>query len=383
MKRDLLLVAIALFTWGIGESTYRLFQPLYLEQLGASPIIIGTILGGVGIAMTVFHIPAGYLADKFGRRMMMWTAWILGVLSGIIMAAARTLPVFTIGVLFYGITALVIAPMNSYITAARGTWSVTRAIAFTSAAYNIGAILGPLIGGVIGDRYGYPAMYFFATIIFGISTIFILFIKSQPVEELSPENNSTNSLKNRHFLGFLPIIFMANLAMYISQPLASNFLQNIHALTLSQIGILGSIGSLGSVTLSLGFGYLNAGIGFIISQIASIFFPLFLWRGNGISWFALGHFMLGGYRAARVMSIAQLRTFISSDKMGLAYGIAETISGFAIVIASILAGYFYEIMPERVFQIAIGLTLVSIFITATFTRKVTQKGKGETDGNSL
>jgi MFS family permease len=383
MNRDLLLVAIALFTWGLGESTYRLFQPLYLEQLGASPLEIGTILGGVGIAMTVVHIPAGFLADKFGRRMIMWTAWILGVLSGIIMAAARSLPVFTIGVLLYGVTALVIAPMNSYITAARGTWSVGRAIAFTAASYNIGAVLGPLFGGAIGDRFGYATMYLFATIIFGVSTIFILFLKSQPVEVITTEATSSNGLSNRLFLGFLPILFMANLAMYISQPLASNFLQNSHNLSLSQIGLLGSIGSMGSVVLSLAFGYMNAGMGFIFAQLATIFFPLLLWRGNGITWFAIGHFMLGGFRAARAMSIAQLRNYISSAKMGLAYGIAETTSGIAIILASIMAGYLYEIIPERVFQTAIGLTLISVFITTTFTRKVAHKAKGETNGISI
>jgi MFS family permease len=283
----------------------------------------------------------------------MWTAWLLGVLSGCIMATAR------------------------------GTWSVGRAIAFTAASYNIGAILDPIIGGRIGDLFGYPTMYLFATIIFGFSTIFIFFIKSQPIEKYSFDATSSNGLENRLFLGLLPILFMANLAMYISQPLASNFLQNIHDLNLSQIGLLGSIGSLGSVILTLGFGYLNAGRGFIIAQIATIFFPLLLWHGNGIAWFAVGHFMLGGYRAARATSVALLRNFISSPKMDLAYGIAETISGIAIIIALILAGDFYEILPVRVFQIAIGLTIISVFFTITFTRKIPYKLKGETDGNTL
>ena len=68
MKRDLILVGIAMFSWGIGEGLFIFFQPIYLEQLGADPILIGTILGGFGMAMTLSHIPAGFLADRIGRK---------------------------------------------------------------------------------------------------------------------------------------------------------------------------------------------------------------------------------------------------------------------------------------------------------------------------
>jgi DHA1 family multidrug resistance protein-like MFS transporter len=378
MSRDLLLVVIALFTWGVGESTYRLFQPLYLEQLGASPLVIGTILGGVGIVMTLAHIPAGYLADRFGRRIIMWSAWILGIIAGAIMAAARSLPVFTFGVLLYGATGFVIAPMNSYITAARGKWSVGRAITFTGASYNLGAVFGPILGGIIGDRFGYSKMYLFATVIFAISTMVILFTKHQPTEK--PEARPvTNGLLNRLFLGFLPILFLAYLGMYISQPLAPIYLQNVHNLSLSQIGSLGAISSIGTVLLSLGLGSLHAGLGFVLGQISTTFFPLLLWQGTSMTWFAMGYFMLGGFRAAGSLAVARIRSLVPTSKMGLAYGIAETTSGLAIIIAPLLAGYLYETNPAWIFQTALSLTLVSVILTVIFTRgSQTDTLEGET-----
>ena len=78
MARDLILVAISLFTWGLGEGAFLSFQPLYLQQLGADPLRIGAILGGYGLAATLAHIPAGYIADRLGRRPVMWAAWIVG-----------------------------------------------------------------------------------------------------------------------------------------------------------------------------------------------------------------------------------------------------------------------------------------------------------------
>jgi hypothetical protein len=43
MKRDLILIGTAMFAWGVGEGLFIYFQPIYLEQLGADPIMIGTI----------------------------------------------------------------------------------------------------------------------------------------------------------------------------------------------------------------------------------------------------------------------------------------------------------------------------------------------------
>jgi MFS family permease len=366
MSRDLILVAIALFAWGMGESAYVFFQPLYLEELGASPLLIGSILGGVGVAMTVTHIPAGYLADRFGRRSMLWAAWFLGVISGVIMAVARSLPVFTVGILLYGVTVFVISPLNSYITAARGKWSVGRAITVTSASYNTGAILGPILGGFIGGRYGFPKIYLYATCVFVISTIIILFIRPQRIEE-QPRGTSGREWLNRQFLRYLPIFFLAILGMYIAQPMAQLFLQNIHDLSLQQIGFLGSISSLGTVLLSLAAGLMNARSGFIFGQIATGFFPLLLWQGVGFPWFAVGYFMLGGFRAARSMAMAQISGMVSLAKIGLAFGIAESVSGAAIIIAPPLAGFLYESNPSSVFQTAMGLLIISVLLSITFT----------------
>jgi MFS family permease len=379
MSKDLLLVAIALFAWGAGESAYRFFQPLYLEQLGASPLAIGSILAGVGIAMTVAHIPAGYLADRFGRRIMMWAAWILGVISGILMAVARDLPVFTLGVLLYGVTAFVVAPMNSYITAARGSWSVGRAIAFTSAMYNLGAIFGPYLGGLIGDRFGYARIYAFATLVFIISTILIFMIKPQPTIDPRTETSTSRSF-NPWFTRFMPILFLANLGMYLAQPLAPNYLQNVQALSLSQIGTLGAISSLGSVIFTLGLGNLSPGLGFILGQAATGLSSILIWQGSSIPWYAMGFFFLGGFRGARASSIAYVRNLISIAKMGLAYGIAETISGGAVILASFMAGYLYEQHPTWIFSVAILITLVSVMVTIGFLHFPKSSRKGVLHG---
>ena len=88
MSRDLILVSLSLLVWGLGEGMFFIFQPLYLQQFGADPRMIGGILGAMGLAMAAAQVPAGYLADRIGSRPLMWAAWVVGVLATGIMAFA-------------------------------------------------------------------------------------------------------------------------------------------------------------------------------------------------------------------------------------------------------------------------------------------------------
>jgi MFS family permease len=76
MNRSLIWLGIALFTWGIGEAMFMIFQPIYLQQLGAEPRTIGWILGAAGLMMTIVPIPSGHLSDRWGRRQMLIAAWV-------------------------------------------------------------------------------------------------------------------------------------------------------------------------------------------------------------------------------------------------------------------------------------------------------------------
>lgn len=366
MSSDLILLGISLMIWGVGEGMFFIFQPLYLQQLGADPVAIGAIIGGAAIAMAVAHIPAGHLADRLGRKPLLVAAWVLAMMATWVMALAPSLPFFIAGMMLYNLTAFVSSPMNSYITAARGKLSVQRAITLVSALYNVGAILGPWLGGQVGRHYGLRTIYMFAGIAFIISTIILIFIRTQPVESAHPEDGGNGCFINKKFIAYLAIIFMAGFSMYLAQPLSSNYLQNQHHLSLDAIGILGSISGLGIVLLNLALGHLKARVGYILGQLSVLIFTLILWHGTGIVWFALAYFLIGGYRIARSLATAQTRSLVPQSKMGLAYGITETVGAVSIILASLLAGFIYNIHPVLMYTIAAILIVVSAITSLCF-----------------
>jgi MFS family permease len=298
----------------------------------------------------------------------MWSAWILGLTSTWLMASARSLPLFVMGALLYGITAFVMSPLNSYVTAARGRWSVGRAITLTQALYSTGAVAGPLLGGIIGNRYGLHKIYLFSAIVFTISTLIIFLIRPQHTEDRKSFTNRS-LFTNRSFITFLVVIFIAVFAMYLPQPLASNYLQNQKGLEVNDIGLLGSVASLGNVALIFSSGFIQPIAGLIVGQILIGIFALFILRGASLQWFIIGYFLLGGYRAARAMVTAHVQKLVPMANMGLAYGMSDTVSGFAIILAPTLAGFLYGQEPDLVFSMAILFISISVITGIIYARK--------------
>jgi len=372
MKPALLWLGASLFLWGFGESMFLLFQPIYLQELGADPIEIGVILGAFGAVMTLTHIPAGYLSDLIGRRPLLIAAWIAGVAATLLMAIARTLPLFIVGVLIYGFTAFVASPLDSYVTAARGEWSVGRAITFISMTYNAGAVLGPLTGGWVGDHFGLRQVYFISTGIFVLSTAVLFFIESQPRDQHNLDEPPASLLTNARYLTFLSILFVVAFATYLPQPLTPNFLRNQQYLSLEAIGELFSIGSLGNAVLNLLLGQLEARTGFILGQISVSLFAVLLWRGSGFGWFALGYFLLGGFRALRMLGVAQVRPFVHVSQMGLAYGAAEMVGSGTVLLAPPLAGYLYQLDPILMYPVGLMLIAIGIVLSLVFIPRSTK-----------
>lgn len=375
MTADLVLLGLSMLTWGFGEGMFYIFQPLYLQQLGADPLQIGYILGGLGIAMTIAHIPAGYLADRIGRRPMLWASWIMGALAAWMMALSNTLFLFSTGLLLYGLTAFVVAPLNSYVTAARGKLSVGRAFTLISALYSTGAVLGPLVGGWIGQSYGLRMAYVAASLVFLVSTAMILFLRAQPTEHHDLENPPINLLANRRYIAFMSVAFLAMFATYLPQPLTPNFLQNQRGLSVELIGQMGALNNLGNVLLNLVLGSISARLGFVLGQVAVGLFAVLMWRGTGLPAYALGYFMLGGYRAARPLIAAQVRTLVHQAQMGLAYGITEAINSLPLVMAPPIAGFLYVIGPALVYPISLVLIAISILVSLRFAPRHTPQGE--------
>jgi MFS transporter, DHA1 family, solute carrier family 18 (vesicular amine transporter), member 1/2 len=372
LNRSLLFVALALLLWGFGEGMFFNFVPIYLDQqFLLNKYEIGLVLGAFGFSMAITHIPAGRLADRFGRRPLLIIAWVLGLASTLIMGLAFALPLFLIGLFGYGLTAFVASPLSSYVTAARGEWPVATVLSLTTATFGMGMVLGPITGGWIGDHYGMRMSFFVAAVIFLLSNVFLIFIERQPIDYHDPEAPPQNLMSNQRFIILMGVLAFAIFSMYLAQPLTPNFLASVRGLSLSETGIIFTMGALGNSLMAILFSRVHPRRGFLVAQALVILFAFFIWKGTNLPVFMLGYFLLGGFRAGRPMVMAQARELVHDSQMGVTYGIMETISSVIFVLTPPLAGILFERDPKIVYPLSIGLIAISILVSYLFSpRKV-------------
>jgi MFS family permease len=368
LNRNLPFVAIALLLWGFGEGMFFNFVPIYLDrQFLLSESQIGLVLGAFGFSMAITHIPAGRLSDKIGRRPLLVGAWLLGLVSTIVMGLAQALPIFLIGLFSYGLTAFVSSPLSSYVTAARGKWEIATVLSLTTATFGLGMALGPVTGGWVGDHYGMRMSFLIAAAVFTISNIFMFLIEAQPLDHDDPEAPPVGLMQNRPFMVLMGVMAFAIFSMYLAQPLTPNFLEGVRGLSLSQTGIIFTAGALGNSILAMTFSRVQPRRGFLLAHILVILFALLMWRGSALPAFVLGYFLLGGFRAGRPMVMAQARELVHDSQMGITYGTMETINAIIFILTPPLAGLLFEYDPVLVYPLTIGLLGVSIVVSYFFS----------------
>lgn len=366
MNKNLVFLALSMFIWGIGEGMFIFLQPLYLQELGADPIAIGTILSGFSMVMAIAHLPAGYLADKIGRRPLIWLSWGLGILATGVMALATTLNGFVAGLLLYGLTFFVMSPLNSYASAARGRLTVGQAIMLLSSVFNLGMVIGPWLGGSLGEAFGLRSIFYAAFGVFILAAVVVLFIAHQPVETRHPSHPSLSILKNKQLLIYSGIVLFTVLALYLPQPLSQNYLHNELGLSIQAIGRLASVAGLGVAGISYLVSRLEPRLGIILGLLAVGGFAFILWQGSGVAWLALGYFLLGGYKTTRALIVAQTSQLDHASNIGFVFGVTETVGSIATILASILAGVLYQSAATRVYTVGLILIALSILICWRF-----------------
>lgn len=141
---------------------------LIVDLLGYGPTWIGTAFALAAVAQTVMLVPAGRVVDSIGRRPALIVGGLTCALAIGLIAYSPNLVVLTGCLMVYGAGAAFLgtAPAASVGDAAGPGRSGTP-IAVFSMCSDAGAIIGPLLAGVLADAISYPAA-------FGIGAVLLL-----------------------------------------------------------------------------------------------------------------------------------------------------------------------------------------------------------------
>lgn len=196
-----ILITILLDAIGVGLVIPIL--PEVIARFGTDPAFVSTYYGyfiSVYSFMLFIASPLlGSLADRFGRRPILLIALCGSGLDYLLMAMAPTLTILFIGRIISGFSGASITAASSYIADISTDENRTTNFGMVGAAFGIGFVVGPALGGLIGS-YGHDLPFILAAILSLSNFIFGLFIlpESLPVSKRKKEISlsSLNPLKS-------------------------------------------------------------------------------------------------------------------------------------------------------------------------------------------
>jgi MFS transporter, DHA1 family, tetracycline resistance protein len=204
---SILFVLITIFIDAIGFGLIMPVLPQLLMRVGNIGLSQAIEVGAwMGVTMAVASFIAapilGNLSDRFGRRPVLLISLAGLAIDYVLLAFANALPLVFIGRTVSGIFG------GSYATAMAALADSTppenraRTFGFVSAAFGVGFVLGPALGGLLGE-YGDRAPFIAAAALAGLNFLYGMFVFP---ETLKVENRRAFSIARANPLGALKVI---------------------------------------------------------------------------------------------------------------------------------------------------------------------------------
>lgn len=188
-KRNLIVCWFGMFMTGIGLSQIAPVLPLYIEQLGVSNPDSIAKLSGIAFGITyiisaIFSPIWGHAADKFGRKPMLLRASLGMSVIIFLMGFSKNVYVLIILRLLQGAITGYGTACTTLIATQTDKENAGFALGTLSTAMVAGSLLGPMVGGYVGETFGLQNIFFITGILMMLTFITtVLFVKEVFVRE--------------------------------------------------------------------------------------------------------------------------------------------------------------------------------------------------------
>ncbi|MBC7986245.1 MAG: MFS transporter, partial [Sphingomonadaceae bacterium] len=154
--RSVPFVLVTIFIDAMGFGIIMPVLPELLMNVGgiglADAIAVGAAMSLAMAVATFFAAPVlGNLSDRFGRRPVLLVALGGLALDYLLLAVAGTLTLVFVGRIVSGIFGGSYAPAQAALADITPPERRARGFGYVSAAFGLGFILGPAIGGLLGE----------------------------------------------------------------------------------------------------------------------------------------------------------------------------------------------------------------------------------------
>ena len=333
---------------------------------GATPTLVGIVIGGYALTQMLFQIPFGVISDKFGRKGTIIFGLLIFAIGSIICAISTDIYTLIFGRLLQGagsIGAVVTAMISDLVKEEQRPKAMAVMGSSIAFAFAISMIAGPTIGAAFGVE-----SLFYITLFLALASIFVLmkFVPNPP--------QITHTYKEKAKLGEIlgnPNLIKMNITNFLQKGLMT-FAFMIIPMTLIK-NFDWQMAELWKVYLpAMIFGIIAMAPAAILAEKKGKFKEILI---IGIILFAISYLVIGFSSSATVFVIGVVIFFIGFNmhepimqslaakfakvhQRGLVLGIFTSAGYVGTFLGGLLGGAFYESASMNTLVIVIAVVCI-------------------------
>jgi DHA1 family tetracycline resistance protein-like MFS transporter len=288
-KSPLATILLVVFVDLIGFGMIIPILPLYAKSFQAEEWQIGLLLGCYSFMQFLASPVLGYISDRIGRKPVLLVSLIGSVIGYAVMANAHSLTMLFIARIIAGICGASVGTAAAYIADITPAENRSRRMGLIGAAFGVGFVLGPAIGGILSHFWTVAPFWFGAGLAF-LNAIAVLMFLPEPEKHVKRSEVSTpvaaDAVDRTGFEGiallvvtyFVAIAGFAIVTMIYPQVLDRRFTLNTSQISMVFVflGLVGAFiqgGAIGRLAKRFG-DYKLAGTGLLLMAISMLVMPL-------------------------------------------------------------------------------------------------------------
>ena len=389
MNKALVVILAAVMLDAVGIGLIFPILPALLREVGHTTdiaTILGVMLALYSACQFLFSPILGVLSDRFGRRPVLLISLAGAAIDYLVMAFAPELWLLVIGRAIAGITSANMAVATAYLTDISTEEQRAKRFGLLHAMFGIGFIIGPVIGGILGDIW-LRSPFLVAALLNAANFTLALFVlpESRPGQRnarfswdtLNPFKPLAWALTFKALIPLMAIYFIMNLVGTVYGTTWALFSEDAFAWNGMTIGLsLGAFGVFHALAQAFLTGPAVARLGERWALIVGMAFETgamltLVFATQGWVLFAMAPvFALGGIGMPALQSLTTRQ--VDSGRQGQLQGVLASLVSLASVFGPLFFSFIYNGLrpswPGAIWLVAMCIYLAALPLMAGIRR---------------
>lgn len=390
MRLPLIFILLTVMIDAMGIGLIMPIMPDLIVEVQGGTLAEAALWGGVlstvfAVMQFLFSPVIGNLSDSVGRRPVLLVSLFVMALDYLVMAIAGTMWLLLIGRIVGGITAATHATAGAYIADVSPPEKKAANFGLLGAAFGMGFVLGPLIGGLLGEL-GTRAPFYAAAILAGANFVLGWFVMNETVTDktrrafdwrrANPFGAFKAMAQIPGIARLLLVYFLYSVAIYVYPAIWSYYTQarfdwgpQMIGLSLGVFGIMMAVVQGGLIRVALKYlGERRTVIAGKMLDLASFGFLAFITSGT-LALLLTPISALGAVVSPALQGI--MSKSVGDDQQGELQGVLTAVHALSMIVsplmmASVFAHYTREeasvYLPGAPFLVAMVLLLIGLIV---------------------